>query len=110
MRRKWHLSIPCTHAGCGHVARYEYDTLRDLEQSFELRNKATYKCVRHSKGDGALSPENLKNVWVSEPLREESYGKYFGNNGVLIGQGFYVAAKDFPVGTLVRVTCEVLLP
>ena len=110
MRRKWPLSVPCTHAGCTHVARYEYDTRRDLETSWELKNRATSKCSRHSDLSRVLTMENLRTEWTSEPNRQETYGRFMGNNGVLIGHGYYMEAKEFPVGTRLRITCEVLLP
>lgn len=109
-RRERILLCPCTEPGCTDVARYRYDSLRDMEQSFEMMHRATRKCSRHAKGSGVLSPTNTRTEWVSEPSNEKPYGKFFGGNGVIIGQGYYVDAKDFPVGTRVRIACEVLLP
>ena len=110
MRRERILLCPCTEPGCTDVARYSYASLRELNESFELLHRATRKCVRHTKGRSVLSPANTRSEWTSEPLAEKSYGKFIGGQGVIIGPGHYVEAKDFPVGTRVRITCEVLLP
>lgn len=110
MKRKWPLRVPCTHPGCTDVARYEYDTRRDLEASWELKNRATYKCSRHSNTARVLSMQNLRTEWISAPNRQEPYGRFIGSSGVLIGHGYYMEAKDFPVGARLKITCEVLLP
>lgn len=110
MKREWTLEVQCTEPGCGERHRYRYDTKRDLQQSFEMRHMATYKCVRHTKGAGVVTPINPRVEWLSEPLRQESYGRYWGHSGLITGRGHYADAADFPVGTRLRITCEALPP
>lgn len=110
MKREWPLNVPCTEPGCAEVAHYRYDTKRDLVQSFELKHRATYKCVRHSKGAGVLTSQNLRAEWISAPSDERPYGRFWGSHGVLIGHGYYASAKNFPPGTRVKITAEVLPP
>lgn len=110
MKREWPLRVPCTEPGCIEAANYRYDTKRDMLESFELKHRATYKCLRHSKGSGVLTMANTKVEWTSDASRQESYGRFFSSSGVIVGHGYYVAAKDFPAGTRVKITCEVLIP
>ena len=110
MKREWPLRVPCTEPGCTEAANYRYGTKRDLLESFELKHRATYKCLRHSKGSGVMTTVNTRVEWTSEPSRQEPYGRFFGSSGLIVGNGYYVHAKDFPAGTRVKITCEVLLP
>lgn len=109
-RRVRRLDVPCIVPGCKEIAHYEFSSLRNLQNSYEQKHRLSYKCCRHSHGDNVLTPENLKTEWTSLPIKEENYGKFFGGSGVIIGQGYYVAATDFPAGTRVKLTCEILLP
>lgn len=112
-RREYPLNVNCTEPGCDYVARYRYNSRRDLLDSWELEHAKKYKCVRHSKGSGALSPTNRIAEWLSKPSLASVTGspkKFFGNSGVIVGDGYYVAADDFPEGTVVKITCEVIIP
>lgn len=110
MKRPWTLTVKCTEPGCAEVARYNYDTKRDMVDSFERRHSATYKCVLHSNPGRNLSMERKFVEWVSPPSRQESFGRFWGNSGVFIHGAFYAKAEDFPVGTKIRITCEALPP
>lgn len=110
MKREWRLNVPCTEPGCTEVARYAYETRRDFEGSFERRNAPTYKCVLHSNAARVLSMSKLRTEWISQPSRQETYGRFWGNAGLLIDTAYYARAEDFPVGTRIRVTAEVLPP
>lgn len=68
-----------------------------------------------------LTPENPRVVWESEPVTAidtESHGPYpvFGNarsfHPMLYGSPgqYYANAHDFPLGTRIRITAEVVLP
>lgn len=46
--------------------------------------------------------------YPNDPPR--SLGLFFGNQGFVYGPGFRAFAKDFPAGTVLRVTAEVILP
>lgn len=111
-KREWPLRFRCAHEGCTDSVTYRYETQRDLRSSFELKNYGGEKgwlCVRHSQPDEVLSATNLE---TSSELvnREESYGRFFGNQGFVSGLGFKAFAKDFPPGTKLIVTARIELP
>lgn len=109
MRRpKPTYTVRCATAGCGESSIYEFDSQREKSKS-EVVGKPWF-CVRHSMPDRVLSPERLRVEWMSEPNEQRDYGRFFGSSGLIVNTAFYAAAKDFPIGTRVRVTCEVLLP
>jgi hypothetical protein len=69
-----------------------------------------WRCVRHVRDENdVLSPDRL--ILQSETVnRQEPYGRFFGNSGFFHGPGFKAFAEDFPAGTIIRVTAEVILP
>lgn len=38
------------------------------------------------------------------------YGKFWGSSGFIHGPGFKAYPNDFPEGTIIRITAEVILP
>ena len=111
-RRKWPFTVKCAEGGCAEKCRWEYSSRRELIESFEFKrySKKEWFCVRHSNKKRVLSLDNRSTVWESDPCVQEEYGKFFGRKGVLINDGFYASAEDFPVGTKIRITAEVIVP
>jgi hypothetical protein len=99
----------CGHDGCTERARYEYFNRAEARQQWERYGDGKYRCVRHTQPDSALSPDNLRREWSGVSDQRE-HGRYIGNFGFLDGPGFKFFAKDFPAGTTLRVTAEVILP
>lgn len=110
MKRGYTLVCNCTEPGCHEKAVYRFDTRKGYSEAYALKYRSEYKCVRHSMGNGVLTPTNQKTEWISEPLRQEDYGRFFGGHGLIVGHGYYALANDFPVGTTIRITCEAILP
>lgn len=110
-RREWPLTFPCAHEGCMERARYVYQTKRDLQESFELKNfsNGRWRCIRHSRPDEVLSAQNPK-TRAELTVDEHPHGRYFGHSGFISGPGFKAFAKDFPAGAKVIVTAELVLP
>lgn len=106
MRRGVTVNVRC--ATCGVGSFFEYASLKEMRASSS--HHAPWYCVRCAKPDRVLTPDRLRVEWTSEPSRAEAYGKFWGSSGVFIDEGYYAAAKDFPVGSVVKVTCEVILP
>ncbi|MGV1682881.1 hypothetical protein [Sphingopyxis sp. NJF-3] len=110
-RREWSLQFPCAHGGCTERAHWRYQTRRDLMESFELKNYSNgrWRCIRHSNPEQVLSPSNL--ATRAEVTSELKYGKhFFGSFGLVSGLGFKAFADDFPAGTKLIVTAEIVLP
>lgn len=117
--RRCSIQVPCAIEGCPERSRWEYTSYKSRAESFEWRaymvDKKPWKCCRHSHGDGVLTVYNRRFVWESKALaRSERFPElpdmFWGAMGVVTGPGFYASSKDFPAGTKIRVTAEVLLP
>lgn len=111
-KRDWPLRFQCAHQGCTEHVTYRYDTRRDLVNSYELKSYSGdkgWRCVRHSQPNEVLSEENLE-TRAEVVSREESHGRFFGNQGFIYGLGFKAFAKDFPPGTKLIITARIELP
>lgn len=110
-RREWPLMFTCGHEGCTERAIYRYQTRRDMMESFEGKHYSNgrWRCVRHTKPDEVLSASN-RATRHELVLEERPHGKFFGHSGFVHGSGFKAFAKDFPVGTKIVVSTEVIFP
>jgi len=110
MKRKWTSTLKCAHEGCSEYARYEYDTRSEyLEASKRRVSRPAWTCIRHTNPEELLSPTNLETTFESIST-EKSYGKFWGSNGFVHGNGYKAYADDFPVGTKLIVTARIVLP
>lgn len=107
------VRFQCGHEGCTEFARYEAD---NRSHSIDLQKRygnGQWKCVRHSQPNEVLSSENIKLVEEMKVI-VEPHGLYWGKekafSGFAHGPGFKAFAKDFPPGTVLRVTAEIVLP
>ena len=112
-RRRWPFRYECTHPGCKEMAHHEFATMADLKQQLKWVPKETWKCTRHTRPSELLSAENK--VLVTELTNyQEPHGKFWGTTraqtGYMSGPGFKAFAEDFPPGTKIRVTAELILP
>ena len=110
-RREWTFTGVCGHEGCTERFTYRYPTRRDLVSSYEVKNYSDgrWRCIRHARPDEVLSATNL--ATTHELVNEQkSYGRFFGNFGSVSGPGFKAFANDFPAGTKIIVTTQVVLP
>ena len=103
----------CSHPGCKEFARYEADTRAhyiELEKRYGI---GKWFCVRHSRPNEVLSADNIKIV-DEQTIFVEPYGHFWGknssSNGFAHGPGYKAFAEDFPPGTILRVTAEIILP
>lgn len=105
--------LTCKFPGCTETSWVEYENLRDERADAERRGR--WRCVRHhNNGEDVLSTErpSLSTVLVNA---QESYGLFWreegeerGGSGFISGPGFKVFSKDWPAGTRLRVTVEVV--
>lgn len=107
-RREYFSRFQCQHPGCTEFGLYS-DSTRAEQAETQKRNYGKWRCVRHTHEEEVLSAENRKRV-SEQAVRQEDYGRYWGNSGFVYGPGFKAFAKDFPPGTILRVTAEVILP
>lgn len=108
-RRDFSYIARCAHDGCTETTTYRYSTRRDMMASHEVKNGDGWRCIRHSKPEEVLSLTNTKTVAVLRN-EEKTYGKFFGDSGFVYGPGFKVWSSDLPVGAMIMVTAEIILP
>ena len=118
-RAKPSRRLQCAHEGCGEVSLWTFDNR--AEQTRHFQRVTEWRCARHSKPDEVLSlerriiqftcpPSETGYTEVGFDRRRVATGVYWGNTGFLSGPGFRAWTDDFPVGTRIRVTAEVILP
>lgn len=110
-RRGYSRNVYCTEPGCKEFGHYTYDTRKDYDEA--VKRNRPYTCLRHSHR--MLSPTNLKAEWVSEPSAPsakfpELEGRWFGSWAAINAENMRAEAKDFPDGTRIKITMEVILP
>lgn len=105
-RRQPEIGVSCTEPGCKEVSFQRYSNQREAAEA-EGRRKV-WKCPRHARPGEVLSPLQPKIEWISEPCRQEPYGRFIGQSGYLHGPGFQVWVKDLPVGSRLKITAEIL--
>lgn len=99
----------CGHDGCVEYGLYQASDRTDSARLERQLGNGKWRCSRHSQPDEVLSPNNTHRTYECVS-RQEAYGRFFGNAGFVFGPGFKLWAKDFPAGTTLRVTAEVILP
>ena len=117
-RRSVYIRIPCAHEGCKETSRWCFDSRTAYLRSFEFKHygqgNKPYYCCKHNPKHTLLSPEVRKSEWIS-PTSAPHEGcaatdRFFGGCGIVHGPGFWADAEDFPIGTRIKVTAEVILP
>lgn len=109
--RAYMSRFECGIPGCAEVANYESHTRADQTRLYQSYGQGRWRCTRHSQPDQVLSAERPK-IIHEEPSYEDSHGRYWrwSRSGITYGPGFKAFAKDFPPGTILRITAEVILP
>lgn len=104
----------CAEPGCSEWFHYEYDLKRDKVDADKRRQQRPWKCVRHTDKNSVLSPTNTKIVTEMVSGKSKRYPEldslFFGESGFVFGRGWKAYAKDFPLGTKIIETVEVILP
>jgi hypothetical protein len=124
MKRDYYFRLPCTHQGCKETGIFSYNTRREYSEGYK-RNK-TWTCARHTKPDEVLSLINTKTettIHCKQLLFKggpEILGKFWQpkdflgteicDSGFQYGNGYKAYAADFPEGTIIKITAEVILP
>ena len=117
MKREYYIKLPCTYEGCNEVGVRSYSTRKEYMEA--LKQNRTWTCVRHSQPNEVLSVENRKTEAILS-CKQKEYGKFWQdgkdigtercNSGFQYGNGYRAFASDFPEGTIIKITAEVILP
>ena len=127
-RGRHSLTVVCAESGCRETAWYEYPNLTEYREGV-TRHKG-WKCTRHENPERNLRPGNEsaavtltavrvpKRGYRGEGIpgeflnglfwREE--GRERGSSGYTFGPGFNAHASDFPEGTRLVITAQILPP
>lgn len=101
--------VPCQQTGCSECAWFEYDTL--AERADAVKRNQPWRCSRHTNPEYVLSLTNRHREKVLTVGRIDDLKALFfveNRNGFIHGPGFKAYANDFPEGTQIRVTVEVI--
>lgn len=111
----------CSHEGCKEWSPSSYSNRRDYNEAYSRYAKNGWKCARHKNPETILTPDNKKIVTEHIAQKSGKYhvsgleGLYWQKDGLFLGGfgygcGYRAFAKDFPEGTILRVTAEIILP
>ena len=108
--RRRSITVSCHTDGCGESTFFEYSNSTEYVSS--ARAADAWKCLRHKDTTAVLRPNNPR-VAYEATVAAETYGLFWSQNGkpvngLLHGPGFYAFAADFPEGTRLRVTAEIV--
>lgn len=110
---KYSTRVKCGYDGCAELAFFEADTRKEQSSQYERYGNGKWRCVRHSQPADVLGLNNRSRT-VEMTIFDEPHGRYWGvakaGSGFVYGPGFKAFAEDFPPGTQLRVTAEVILP
>lgn len=111
MPRTRHITLRCAHPGCHETAFGSYDNQRERAEWL----KKPYHCYRHTQPDEVLSPESPTRTTTWTVVENEHGRRRIGPpgreyGGIENGPGFKFIADDFPAGSRLVVSVQVLPP
>lgn len=114
-KREYHVRCACGHPGCTEFGNYVCGTRAEMTDIQRRYHPDKWRCTRHFQPENVLMPNNLTRITEYRNeivLYERSpLGLFWnGKSGFEFGPGFKAWAKDFPEGTVLRVTAEIVLP
>lgn len=107
-RRSYRCNAYCHHPGCDVTTFWICDSNEEYLR-IERNNARNWMCLRHQHPETVLSVERPLIVHEVASVRQ-SHGVYWGNSGFVHGDGYKAWCGDFPEGTILRVTAEIILP
>ena len=121
MKRYYYIRKKCIEEGCNEERINSYSTQREYREA--LKKNKTYTCNRHTKPNEVLSDSNLKTEvklkcvaknYVTEKCNFWQHVEHLEtdklDSAFQFGNGYKAWANDFPEGTILRVTAEIILP
>jgi hypothetical protein len=96
----------CSHEGCTEWSPSSYSNRRDYNEAYTRYSKNGWKCSKHINPEEVLSLDRL--TIVDEQTVTGDY--WNDSHGFTHGHGFKAWAGDFPKGTILRVTAQIIIP
>lgn len=111
MSGKYTVTVRCGHDGCQEWRPYAADTRSEARELSIKQGSGQWRCARHARMHELLSVDHTTKTYDMTAIRRP-HGMYWGKNGsgFQSGPGFRAFAKDFPEGTILRVTAEIIVP
>lgn len=107
---KYFIRLNCHEKGCGESSFYSYDTKRDYNEAIKRRAGKDWMCVRHSD-DRLLTLNKLTSNTQITSVEGEAGKRYWDSrSGFTYGHGWKAFAEDFPVGTIIVESVQIILP
>jgi hypothetical protein len=111
---KYTIQLKCIHPGCKEWSFYNYSTKKDYLDAKKRRAGDGWKCIRHSD-DRLLTKEKLtatKTFIADKSSRFPNLDGLYWNDssGFASGSSWKAFADDFPPGTKIIETVQVILP
>ena len=105
----------CGVAECKEFGVYIYKNKKEYSGLYDSYGNGKYLCCRHTNPEENLSSTNKKTEKVYTADKSKKYpnltGLYWNSySGFVYGPGFKAYAKDFPKGTKLIITAEIVLP
>ena len=110
MPRSRTARFQCSHPGCREFAYYTFQYKDEGVRIYADNGNGKYKCTRHNHPDTVLGFDRRKIVAESTSTENVPGHLFWGHSGFASGPGFCAWADDFPKGTVLRVTAEIVLP
>ena len=109
------IIVRCGVKGCKNGAHYEAQNQKEAREIIEQYGNGKYRCAKHTNPEKLLSLDRKKITSIQIAEKSKKYpnldGLYWNDgSGFIFGPGFKAFADDFPAGTKLIVTAEIMLP
>lgn len=111
---KYYSRRICTHEDCKEFSITNHRTQKEMREYESTKRKWT--CNRHSYPEEVLSIDVNSTIQVLT-VESNEYGQYWRisgakklSSGFQFGNGYKAWADDFPIGTKLKVTAEIITP
>ena len=117
MKRTYDIKKYCYHHDCKEWTVYTYNTKKEYDKACKRHHNKDWFCLRHSSPNEILSSTNNKTceILICKQLDHGKYWQRIENSGTekcqsgfQSGNGYKAWADDFPEGTILKITAEIL--
>lgn len=117
MRRTYEIRKNCSHPDCKEWTFYTYSTRKEYDEACKRHHNKDWFCSRHSSSNEVLSLKHNKTdtILICKQLKHgkfwqkiENFGTEKCESGFQYGNGYKAFAEDFPEGTRLNITAEIL--
>lgn len=112
---KRNIRIHCGQQNCHAITIYEVDNLKEQSRILREEGHGKWKCIKHSDLEELLNLNRLQTTKIFKAIQSPRHPDltqlfWNGSFGLQFGPGFKAFANDFPPGTILKITAEIILP